>query len=129
MTFLSPVAPKRSDATAAIVLLLVAEAALFFNFLFVIGPIAAAERLVPLLVVLALCATLFWRGGQEWARWALLVPITFRVWRIVRLAGAAWGLGRTGVAVFLTFIMLAELLAAFVLVDSAVVRRQRVGVV
>jgi hypothetical protein len=34
-------------------------------------------------------------------------------------------LGRTGTALFLTFIILAELFAAFILVDGYMVRRQR----
>ena len=112
--------------TAAIVLLLLAEATLFFTFLFIIGPIATPARLLPLLVVLVLCAALYW--GQDWARWGLLAPVSFRVWTIVRLIAAAWGLGRTGIALFLMFIILAELSAAFLLVDSYLVRRQRLGV-
>ena len=123
MTSMSPVAVKRTDMTAAIVLLLLAEATLFFTFLFIIGPIATLARLLPLVVVLVLCAALYW--GQDWARWGLLVPVAFRVWRIVPLVAAAWGLGRTGTALFLTFIVLAELFAAFILVDGYMVRRQR----
>jgi len=126
MTSMSPVAVKRTDMTAAIVLLLLAEATLFFTFLFIIGPIATPARLLPLLVVLVLCAALYW--GQDWARWGLLAPVSFRVWTIVRLIAAAWGLGRTGIALFLMFIILAELSAAFLLVDSYLVRRQRLGV-
>jgi len=126
MTSMSPVAVKRTDMTAAIVLLLIAEATLFFTFLFIIGPIATLARLLPLVVVLVLCAALYW--GQDWARWGLLAPVAFRVWTIVRLIAAAWGLGRTGIALFLMFIILAELSAAFLLVDSYLVRRQRLGV-
>jgi hypothetical protein len=121
MTSMSPVAAKRTDVTAAIALLLLAEATLFFTFLFVIGPIATPTLLVPLVVVLVLCAAWYW--GQDWARWGLLAPVTFRVWRIVPVVAAAWGLGRTGTALFLTFIVLAELFAAFILVDSYLVRR------
>lgn len=117
MTTISPVASKRPDVTAAIVLLLLAEATLFFTFLFVIGPIATLARLLPLVVVLALCAALYW-GRQDWARWGLLAPVAFRTWRIVLLIAAAWGLGRTGIALFLMFIVLAELFAAFILIDS-----------
>jgi len=123
MTSMSPVAVKRTDMTAAIVLLLLAEATLFFTFLFIIGPIATLARLLPLVVVLVLCAALYW--GQDWARWGLLAPVSFRVWTIVRLIAAAWGLGRTGIALFLMFIILAELSAAFLLVDSYLVRRPR----
>jgi len=125
MTSMSPVAVKRTDMTAAIVLLLLAEATLFFTFHFIIGPIATPARLVPLVVVLVLCAALYW--GQDWARWGLLAPVSFRVWTIVRLIAAAWGLGRTGIALFLMFIILAELSAAFLLVDSYLVRRPRLG--
>jgi hypothetical protein len=121
----SPVAPTRSDVTAAIALLLIAEATLFFTFLFVIGPIATLPRLVPLAVVLVLSAAWYW--GQEWAWWGLLVPIAVRVWRVVLLIAAAWGLGRTGTALFLSFIILAELFAGFILLDSYLVRRQRVS--
>ena len=123
MTSMSPVAVKRTDMTAAIVLLLLAEATLFFTFHFIIGPIATLARLLPLVVVLVLCAALYW--GQDWARWGLLAPVSFRVWTIVRLIAAAWGLGRTGIALFLMFIILAELSAAFLLVDSYLVRRPR----
>lgn len=112
----------KTDLRAAIVLLLVAEATLFFTFLFIIGPIATLERLVPLAVVLVLCTALY--RGQEWARWGLLAPIAFRVWKVVLLVAAAWGLGRTGIALFLTFIILAELFAAFILLDSYFVERQ-----
>jgi hypothetical protein len=114
--------PTKTDVKAAIVLLLVAEATLFFTFLFIIGPIATPERLVPLAVVLVLCTALY--RGQEWARWGLLAPIAFRVWKVVLLVAAAWGLGRTGIALFLTFIILAELFAAFILLDSYLMRRQ-----
>jgi len=120
-----PVALTRADQTVAIVLLLVAEATLFFTFLFFIGPIATLARLLPLAIVLVLCTALY--RGQEWARWGLLVPIAFRVWKVVLLIAAAWGLGRTGIALFLTFIVLAELFAAFILLDSYVVRRQRLS--
>jgi len=120
-----PVALTRADQTVAIVLLLVAEATLFFTFLFFIGPIATLARLLPLAIVLVLCTALY--RGQEWARWGLLVPIAFRVWKVVLLIAAAWGLGRTGIALFLTFIVLAELFAAFVLLDSYLVRRQRLS--
>jgi len=65
--------------------------------------------------VLVLCAALYW--GQGWARWALLAPIGFRVWRLVPLTAAAWGLGRAGIALFLTLIILVELAAAFLLLD------------
>lgn len=126
MTSISSVAVKRTDLTAAIMLLLVAEATLFFTFLFVVGPIATPARLLPFAAVLVLCAALYW--GQEWALWGLLVPVAFRVWRIVPLIAAAWGLGRTGTALFLTFIILAELFAAFILIESYVVRRQRLSV-
>jgi len=122
----SGVVPTRTDLTAAIVLLLVAEATLFFTFLFIIGPIATLPRLWPLAVVLVLSTALY--RGQDWARWALLVPIAFRVWRVVLVIAAAWGLGRSGIAVFLTFIVLAELFAAFILLDSYLVRRQSLRV-
>lgn len=127
MTSVSPVAPSRADLTIAIVLLLLAEATLFFTFLFIIGPIATLPRLLPLAVVLALCTALY--RGREWARWALLAPVAFRVWRVVLLIAAAWGLGRPGIALFLTFIVLAELFAAFILLDSYLVRRQRLSMV
>jgi hypothetical protein len=126
MTSMSPVAVKRTDVTAAIVLLLLAEATLFFPFLFIIGPIATLARLLPLAVVLVFCAALYW--GQDWARWGLLAPVAVRVWRIVPLTAAAWGLGRTRIALFLTLIVLAELCAAFILVDGYLARRQRLGV-
>ena len=122
MTSVRPVAPTRADLSVAIVLLLLAEAIFFFTFLFIIGPIATLTRLVPLAVVLALCTALY--RGQEWARWGLLAPVAFRVWKLVLLVAAAWGLGRTGIALFLTFIILAELFAAFILPDSYLVRRQ-----
>jgi hypothetical protein len=105
----------RTDVSAAIVLLLIAEATFFFTFLFVVGPIATPARLLPLAAVLVLCAALYW--GQDWARWALLAPIGFRVWRLVPLTAAAWGLGRPGFALFLTLIILVELAAAFMLLD------------
>jgi len=104
----------RTDVSAAIALL-IAEATLFFTFLFVVGPIAMPARLVPLAAVLVLCAALYW--GQSWARWALLAPIGVRVWRLVPLTAAAWGLGRPGFALFLTLIILVELAAAFILLD------------
>jgi len=104
----------RNDASA-IALLLIAEATLYFTFLFVVGPIATPARLLPLAAVLVLCAALYW--GQSWARFALLAPIGFRVWRLVPLTAAAWGLGRAGIALFLTLIILAELAAAFLLLD------------
>jgi len=105
----------RTDVSAPIALLLIAEATLFFTFLFVVGPIATPARLLPLAAVLVLCAALYW--GQSWARWVLLAPIGFRVWRLVPLTAAAWGVGRAGIAVFLTLIILAELAAAFILLD------------
>jgi hypothetical protein len=117
MTTSTPVAGTRTDVSAAIVLLLIAEATLFFAFLFVVGPIATLARLLPLAAVLVLSAALYWGGGQNWARWALLVPIGFRVWRLVPLTAAAWGLGRPGFALFLTLIILVELAAAFLLLD------------
>ena len=104
----------RTDASA-IALLLIAEATLYFTFLFVVGPIATPARLLPLAAVLVLCAALYW--GQNWARWGLLAPIGFRVWRLVPLTAAAWGLGRPGFALFLTLIILVELAAAFMLLD------------
>ena len=126
MTSASAAVPTKTDLTAAIALLLLAEATLFFTFLFIIGPIATLARLLPLAVVLVLCTALY--RGQEWARWALLAPIAFRVWKVVLLIAAAWGLGRTGIALFLTFIILAELFAAFILLDSYLVRRQSVRI-
>lgn len=119
----SPVVTTRTDVNVAIAILLVAEASLFFTFLFIVGPIATLERLLPLAVVLALCAML--DRQQDWARWGLLATVAFRVWKVVLLVAAAWGLGRTGTALFLTFISLSELLAAFILIDSFVVRRLR----
>lgn len=121
----NPVARTRADLTVAIALLLLAEATLFFTFLFVIGPIGTLARLLPLAVVLVLGTALY--RGQDWARWALLAPIAFRVWKVVLLVAAAWGLGRTGIALFLTFIIVAELFAAFILLDSYFVRRQSLG--
>ena len=115
MTTSTPVATTRTDVSAAIVLLLIAEATLFFTFLFFVGPIGTMARLLPLAVVLVLCAVLYW--GQGWARWALLAPIGFRVWRLVPLTAAAWALGRPGIALFLTLIILVELAAAFILLD------------
>ncbi len=116
MTTTTTVPMPRTDASAAIGLLLVAEAALFFTFLFVVGPIAMLVRLLPFLVVLVLCAALYW--GQSWARWALLIPIAVRVHRLALLTAAAWGLHRAGTAVFLTLIILIELAAAFLLFDQ-----------
>ena len=121
MIMTTPVHTKRTDLTVAIVLLLLAEATLYFTFLFVIGPIATPVRLVPLLLVLVLSAALYWE--QQWARWALLVPISFRVWKVVRLTAAAWSLGRHGIALFLSFIIVAELFAAFILIDSYLVTK------
>jgi len=126
MTSSRATVPTKTDLTAAIALLLLAEATLFFTFLFIIGPIATLARLLPLAVVLVLCTALY--RGQEWARWGLLAPVAFRVWKVVLLIAAAWGLGRTGIALFLTFIILAELFAAFILLDSYLVRRQSVRI-
>ena len=126
MTSMVPVAPKRTDVTAAIVLLVLAEATLFFTFLFIIGPIPAPGLVLPLVVVLVLCAALYWE--QDWARWGLLAPVAFRVWKIVLVIATAWALGRSGTALFLTFIVLAELFAMFILVESYLVRRHRLGV-
>src|SRR5881394_3770601 len=77
MPAISPIAMKRTDVTAAIALLLIAEATLFFTFLFIIGPIAMLTRLLPLVVVLVLCTAWYW--GQDWARGGLLVPVALRV--------------------------------------------------
>ena len=122
MTWSRPVATTRTDVRTAIALLLLAEATLFFTFLFIVGPITMLERLLPLAVVVVLCAALYW--GQHWAQWALLAPIAFRVWKLVLLTAAAWGVGRAGTALFLTLIVLAELAAAFILLDSYLVRRR-----
>jgi hypothetical protein len=119
----NPAVPTRTDLSAAIVLLLLAEATLFFTFLFITGPIGTVARLLPLAVVLVLCTVLY--RGHDWAGWALLAPIAYRVWKVVLLIAAAWGLGRTGIALFLTFIIVAELFAAFILLDSYFVRQQR----
>jgi hypothetical protein len=105
----------RKDDSSAIALLLVAEATLYFTFLFVVGPLPALGRLLPLLAIVVLCAALYW--GYSWAAWALLLPIGFRLHRLVLLTAAAVGLGRTGIAYFLTAIILAELAAVFLLVD------------
>lgn len=113
---------KTIDERVAIILLLLAEAALFFTFVFIVGPIATLVRLLPLVVVLLFSAALVW--GQGWARWALLAPVTYRVWRLVPLTAAAWGVGRTGIALFLTLITVAELFAAFILVDTYLVRHR-----
>ena len=122
MTSSRPVATTRTDVRTAIALLLLAEATLFFTFLFFVGPITTLERLVPLAVVLVLCAALYW--GQDWARWVLLAPIAFRMWRLVLVIAAAWGLGRTGTALFLTLIIVAELAGAFLLFDPYLSRRR-----
>jgi hypothetical protein len=122
MTTPTPVPTTQADIAVAIALLLIAEATFFFTFLFIIGPIATLTRLVPFAVVLVLCVALYL--GQQWARWALLAPIAFRAWRLSLLTAAAWGLGRTGIALFLTFIIVAELFAAFILFDSYLVRRR-----
>src|SRR6266576_2014228 len=121
MTSLRPVAIPRADEATAIAVLLLAEATLFFT-----GPIGTLGRLLPLTVVLVLCAAWYW--GPHWARWGLLVPIAFRVWKVGLLGAAAWGLGRTGTALFLTVIVLAELWAAFILLDTYLMRRQRISV-
>jgi len=105
----------RNDDSGAIALLLIAEATLYFTFLFVAGPLPALVRLLPLLVVVVLCAALYW--GYSWARWALLLPIGVRLHRLVLLTAAAVGLGRTGIAYFLTAIILTELAAVFLLID------------
>ena len=122
MTSSRPVATTRTDVRTAIALLLLAEATLFFTFLFIIGPIATPALLVPLAVVLVLCAALYW--GQDWARWVLLAPIAFRMWRLVLVIAAAWGLGRTGTALFLTLIIVAELAGAFMLFDRYLSQRR-----
>ena len=116
MTMTTTVPMTRTDASAAIGLLLVAEAALFFTFLFVVGPIAMQVRLLPFVAVLVLCAALYW--GHNWARWALLIPIAVRVHRLSLFTAAAWGLHRTGAAVFMTLIILVELVATFLLFDQ-----------
>ena len=105
----------RNDDSGAIGLLLVAEATLYFTFLFVVGPLPALVRLLPLLAVVVLCAALYW--GYNWARWVLLAPIGVRLHRLILLTAAAWGLGRSGIALFLTTIIFAELAAVFLLVD------------
>lgn len=116
-----------SDSTArrrvapAIALLVGAEAALFFTFLVVFGPLTLSARLVPLVVVLVLSAALY--GGHDWSRWALLAPIVFRLWRIVPITAAAWGVGRVGTALFLTVVILAELGGGFILIDTYLGRR------
>lgn len=108
----------RNDASTAIALLLMAEATLYFTFLFVTGPIPMLVRLLPLLAVVVLCAAVYW--GFSWARWLLLAPIGFRLQRLVLLTAAAWGLGRTGIALFLTLIILAEAAAVFLLLDQQI---------
>jgi hypothetical protein len=115
MTTPTPVGRSRTDVSAAIALLLIAEATLYFAFLFVVGPIATLDRLLPLVAVVVLCAALYW--GLNWARWALLVPIAVRLQRLVLLTAAAWALGRTGTALVFTLIILVELAAAFILLD------------
>ena len=119
------VATLRTGVPAAIALLLISEATLFFTFVFIIGPIATLERVLPLAVILVLSAALYWK--QDWARWALLAPIAFRMRKLVLLTAAAWGVGRTGIALFLMFIILAELFAAFILVDSYLASRHRLN--
>src|SRR2546425_13245545 len=103
------VATTRTDVRTAIALLLLAEATLCFTFLFIVEPITTLERLLPLAVVLVLCAALYW--GQHWGQWGLLAPISFRVWKLVLLTSAAWGVGRAGTTRFLTLIVLAGLAA------------------
>lgn len=105
----------RNDASAPIALLLLAEGTLYFTFLFVMGPIPTLDRLLPLLAVVVLCAAVYW--GFNWARWVMLLPIGFRLQRLVALTAAAWGLGRTGFAFFLTAIIVAELAGVFLLLD------------
>ena len=46
------------------------------------------------------------------------VPIAVRVHRLALFTAAAWGLHRTGAALFMTLIILVELVAAFLLVDQ-----------
>ena len=122
MTAPSSVFTPRSDVRTAMALLLLAEAMLFFTFLFVVGPIATPVLLVPLAAVVVLCVALAW--GQDWVRWVLLAPIAYRAWTLVHVIAAAFGLGRMGTAVFLTLIMLVELAAAFIFVDSYRSRRR-----
>lgn len=121
MTSPNPVATTRTDVTA-IALLILAEATLFFTFLFIVGPIATPALLVPLGAVIVLCAALYW--GQGWARWVLLAPIAFRVWQLVLVIAAAWGLERSGTALFLTLIIVAELAGTFLLYDRYLSRRR-----
>ncbi len=118
----NPVATTTTNVRAAIALLVLAEATLFFTFLFIVGPIATPALLVPLAAVVVLCSALYW--GQDWARWVLLAPIAFRMWRLVLVIAAAWGLGRTGTALFLTLIIVAELAGAFLLFDRYLSRRR-----
>lgn len=122
MTTPTPVTAPRNDVRIPIALLLVAEATLFFTYLFIVGPIATPALLAPLAAVVVLGAALYW--GQEWARWALLVPVAFRMWKLVMLVAAAWGVARTGTALFLTLITIAELAGAFLLVDHYVMRHR-----
>lgn len=121
MTSSNPVATPRTDVTA-IALLILAEATLFFTFLFIVGPIATPTLLAPLGAVIVLCAALYW--GQDWARWVLLAPIAFRIWGLVQVVAAAWGLGRAGTALFLTLIIVAELAGVFLLFDRYFSRRR-----
>lgn len=127
MTSSSPVSTvvtPRSDVRTAMALLLVAEAMLFFTFLFIVGPLPTPALLLPLTAVILLCMALSW--GQDWVRWLLLAPIAYRVWTLVYVIAAAWGLGRMGTALFLTLIIVAELAGGFILVDSYVARRKLV---
>ena len=110
----------RTDVRAAIALLLLAEATLFFTFLFTIGPIATPPLLVPLILVIVLSTALYF--GQEWAKWVLLAPIVFRVRQLVLVLAAAWGVGRAGTALFLTVILLTELAGTFVLFERYLAR-------
>ena len=80
-----------------------------------VQPPAPANVNWLVVILLVLCAALYW--GQNWARWALLAPVGFRVWRLSLLTATAWGLGRPGIALFLTLIILVELAAAFILLD------------
>jgi len=124
MSPVSPVATPRTDVRTAMALLLLAEAMLFFTFLFIVGPLPTPALLLPLTAVIVLCVALSW--GQDWVRWLLLAPIAYRVWTLVYVIAAAWGLGRMGTALFLTLIVVAELAAALIFVDSYVARRRLV---
>jgi|KBSSwiStaDraftv2_1062776.scaffolds.fasta_scaffold1948278_1 hypothetical protein len=108
----------RNDASLPIALLLLAEGTLYFTFLFIIGPLPPLVRLLPLLAIVVLCAAVYW--GFSWARFVLLLPIGVRLHRLALLTAAAWGLGRTGIALFLTLIILAEAAAVFLLLDQQV---------